>query len=264
MHCRLFGLKCLRFGERERGVYDVHADRCRNDVQDFLCGCRSVVYVPWVSCFGTHPCFFPLNIMRRSVTVVILTSFFLLSACRTSSLSEAERAPLPTDQQAFGGQMRKVDSERSAVSFVGKSSIVDHEGKFNAYTVDITLDPVFPADLEKARIIAEIDIASVEVDAAGLQTHLMKEEFFDVDRYPKATFVSTTITSTGGNTYMVTGDVTIKGTTASMTFPVEITDAYLTAHIDIPRKTFGIGNDSYGEKLLDPSVPVDVKIVFQQ
>jgi len=45
-------------------------------------------------------------------------------------------------------------------------------------------------------------------------------------------------------------------------FDAEITDAALTAHYDLPRQEFGIGNDSYGDKLLDPLVPVDVKLVF--
>ncbi len=202
--------------------------------------------------------------MRTQSVLLVALSALVLSACQTSSLSDAEQAAVKESTVAFDGGMKEIDASQSVISFVGKSNVINHEGKFNEYTATVTLDSMEPANLEKASIEAEIDIASVQVDASGLQGHLLRDDFFAVETHPTATFQSTTIVSKGDNQYDVTGDLIIKGVTKSITFMAEITDSYLTAHYDLPRQDFGIGNDSYGAKLLEPMVPIDVKLVFQQ
>jgi polyisoprenoid-binding protein YceI len=201
--------------------------------------------------------------MRTFVTPFLVITAIMLSACQTSSLTEVEQAPVPVSNIAFSGEAKQIDKSQSVIAFVGKSNLVNHEGKFNEYSATVTLDKETPADLEKASITAEIDITSVVVDAEGLQGHLLKEDFFSTELHPKATFVSTSVVSKGENLYDVTGDLTIKGVTKSITLTAEITDDYLTAHYELPRADFGIGNDTYGEKLLEPTVPVDIKLVFQ-
>jgi polyisoprenoid-binding protein YceI len=187
----------------------------------------------------------------------------MLAACETSSLTETEKAPVPETTMAFSGTPKEVDRSQSVISFTGKSDVINHEGKFNDYTATITLDSSEPANLEKAKIAGEISIASVEVDAGGLQGHLMKDDFFSVESHPKATFTSSRIVHKEGNMYDITGDLTVKGVTKTVTITAEITDQYLKAHYDFPRQEFGIGNDTYGKKLLEPMVPVEVKLVFK-
>lgn len=201
--------------------------------------------------------------MRTFVTPFLVIAALTLSACQTSSLTESEQAPVPESDTAFSGELKQIDKSKSVISFVGKSNVINHEGKFTDYSATVTLDKETPADLEKASIVAEIDITTVVVDAAGLQGHLQKEDFFSTESYPKATFVSTGIVSKGANLYDVSGDLTIKGVTKPITFTAEITDDYLSAQYDLPRADFGIGNDTYGQKLLEPTVPVTIKLVFQ-
>ena len=207
---------------------------------------------------------FPLLFMRKLYTPFIVLSLMMLSACQTSSLSETEKAPVPESNTVFSGKSHEIDKSQSVLSFTEKSNVINHEGKFNTYTATVTLDSAEPANLEKASIEAEIDITSVEIDAAGLQAHLAKADFFDVAQFPAATFTSSKIVHISGNAYDVTGDLTIKGIAKTVTVRTEITDDYLSAKYDLPRKDFGIGNDSYGSKLLEPLVPVNVKFVFQK
>jgi polyisoprenoid-binding protein YceI len=192
----------------------------------------------------------------------LVAAALALSACQTSSLTDSEKAPVPESTNAFSGEMKGIDKAQSRISFVGKSNIINHEGKFTNYDAVVTLDPSEPANLEKAGIQAELDAKSIEVDAAGLQGHLQKEEFFDTEKYPTITFVSKSIKRLEGNNYAITGDLTVKGVTKSVTVNAEITDAYLTAHYDLTRDDFSIGNDAYGQKLLEDTVPVDIKLVF--
>ncbi|MDD5055355.1 MAG: YceI family protein [Candidatus Peribacteraceae bacterium] len=199
----------------------------------------------------------------RNVTIPFLVmSLLSLSACQTSSLSDAENAPLPATDTPFSGTVREIDRTQSVISFTGKSNIINHEGKFNQYTAAVTLDSLEPANLEKASVTAELDMNSITVDAAGLQDHLKKDDFFAVATYPVATFESTGIVKKEGNLYGITGDLTVKGVTKMVTIDAEITDDYLSAQYDFPRAEFGVGNDAYGEKLLEPVVPVNVKLVF--
>jgi len=202
--------------------------------------------------------------MNKLYVLPLLAGTLLLGACKTSSLTDAQLAPVVESDVAFSGELKEIDLEQSVISFVGKSNLVDHEGKFNAYTASIDLDPTTPADLEKAKISAEIELASLETDSDGLEGHLKKDDFFAMETYPKATFVSSDIVGKGDNMYDVTGTLTVKGVSKVVTIEAEITDAYFTAHYELPRKEFGIGNDTYGSKLLDETVPVDVKLVFKQ
>jgi len=200
--------------------------------------------------------------MRIALVLPVITAL-ALTACQTSSLTEEQKEPVQESSQAFSGEQKQIDTTKSSISFVGKSNIVNHEGKFNTYDAALTLDADEPANLEKASVRATVDISSVEIDAAGLQGHLAKDDFFAVEQFPEATFESTSIVSKGDNMYEVTGDLTIKDMTKTITFDAEITDAYLKAQYDLPRKEFGIGNDNYGDKLLEETVPVNIQLIFQ-
>ncbi len=155
-----------------------------------------------------------------------------------------------------------VDTDRSFVAFTGKSNLINHEGTFNTFMIDITPDENNPQDFTLARLDAVIDVASIETDAAGLTAHLLREDFFDIENHPLVTFRSTSIMATGGNTYQIGGDLMIKGTTLQATFDAVLTADMLIARYDLPRRVFGIGNESYGDKLLEPLVPVEIQAVF--
>lgn len=199
--------------------------------------------------------------MRKALPLLALSGL-ALAACQTSSLTDAEKAEITQTETPFDGSIKGIDAEQSVISFVGGSDVVDHEGKFTKYTASVDLDETEPANLEKATITADIDLTSVKTDAAGLDGHMQKADFFNTASGSTATFVSTKIENHGGTHYDVTGDLTLKGQTKSITLEAEITNDYLLATYEFPRKEWGIGNDSYKDKLLDEFVPVTVKLVF--
>lgn len=199
----------------------------------------------------------------NKISLALVTLTLTLSACQTSSLSQTETAPVPTSSKTFTGQHTTVDYTKSVISFTGKSSLVNHQGKWTSYGVEITMNPTEPSNIERASIAIAIDLKSVDVDAEGLKKHFMKPDFFDTEKFPTASFVSQSIRKIGDNQYVLAGDLTMKGKTKSISMNAEITDEYLVTSFDIPRKEFGIGNDSYGDKILDPLVPVEVKLFFQ-
>ncbi len=84
-------------------------------------------------------------------------------------------------------------------------------------------------------------------DDDKLTGHLKSADFFEVEKYPKATFVSTKIApdaAKGAGNYTVTGDFDLHGQKKTITFPAKITvgdaEVAVDAEFSINRKDFGI------------------------
>ncbi|MGE7622293.1 YceI family protein [Viridibacillus sp. NPDC096237] len=112
-----------------------------------------------------------------------------------------------------------VDQAHSNLGFQVKHMMISKvKGNFGSFTADIDANP---EDLTGASIKFEIDVASINSNNADRDTHLKSSEFFDVEQFPKMTFVATNIKSTSNGEYEITGDFTIKGVTKSVTFEAE-------------------------------------------
>jgi polyisoprenoid-binding protein YceI len=89
------------------------------------------------------------------------------------------------------------------------------------------------------------------------------KDWFDAKTYPTATFVANAIASAGGNKYNVTGVLTIKGKTQSVTVPVTVTqqgaDQIFDGALPIKRLNFDIGTGEWKDTSL---VADDVIIKF--
>ena len=69
---------------------------------------------------------------------------------------------------------------------------------------------------------AEIDAGSVTTLEAQRDNHLRSSEFLDVETFPRLTFSSVSIHKVSDTEFDVTGDLTIRGITRSVTFRVEV------------------------------------------
>jgi polyisoprenoid-binding protein YceI len=107
-----------------------------------------------------------------------------------------------------------------------------------------------------------IDMTSVEnTDMEGeyktkLEGHLKSDDFFGVQTYPTAKLVFNKVKSTGKNSYEVTGDLTIKGQTNSVTFDMSIYGNKATANLKIDRTKFDVryGSTSFFDNLQDKAI----------
>ena len=84
------------------------------------------------------------------------------------------------------------------------------EGRFNRFSGEFTYDETNPAN---NRVSVEIDVASIDSNHAERDKHLRDERFFDVKRYPKATFVSTGWEDLGDGRARLKGKFTLRGVT---------------------------------------------------
>jgi len=83
-------------------------------------------------------------------------------------------------------------------------------GRFNDFDGTFSWDSAKP---EESQVQVTINTASVDSNHAARDEHLRSADFLNVDEYPQATFVSTSVVSTGADTVEVTGDFTFNGVT---------------------------------------------------
>ncbi|CCQ72403.1 YceI family protein [Magnetospira sp. QH-2] len=95
-------------------------------------------------------------------------------------------------------------------------------GRFNSFQGTFNLDEANPGD---AKVHVTIDTASIDSNHAERDKHLRGGDFLDVDKFPKATFVSRKVEVTGKDTAKVTGDFTLHGVTKPLTLDVTHTAA---------------------------------------
>jgi polyisoprenoid-binding protein YceI len=155
-----------------------------------------------------------------------------------------------------GSGNRPTGPNGSRIEFVGTKPEGKHDGGFEKFT--IAIDPI-KDDLAGSKITVEIDTTSLWSDTPKLTAHLKSPDFFDVNKYPKASFVSTKVEAekSGDATHKITGNLTLHGKTQSISFPAKIAVSKDLVTVDseftINRQDYGI---SYGEGKINNDVTI--------
>ena len=76
-------------------------------------------------------------------------------------------------------------------------------------------------DFNNAQVSFTIDVSSIDTNQSMRDQHLQNGDFFSADIYPTIDFVSTSFTKDGGNDFLMTGDLTMKGVTKEVKLNVE-------------------------------------------
>ncbi|HEU4403811.1 MAG TPA: YceI family protein [Polyangiaceae bacterium] len=163
-----------------------------------------------------------------------------------------------------GSESLKIDPQASKVEFVGSKVTGKHEGSFPTFSGTIDLVGGKP---ESSKIKVEIDTTSMKTDDEKLTKHLGSPDFFDTQKYPKATFESTAIKAGGekGATHTITGTLDLHGAKKTITFPATVAvgaDAVTAkSEFSINRKDFGINYAGKPNDLIrdDVVIKLDIK-----
>lgn len=111
-----------------------------------------------------------------------------------------------------------VDASHSKLGFaVTHMMVSETEGKFKVYEGKVT--SVKPdADFTDAKVEFSVDAASINTDDEKRDGHLKSPDFFDVEKFPKITFVSTSMKpGKVKGTYTLVGNLTMHGVTKPVT-----------------------------------------------
>lgn len=119
----------------------------------------------------------------------------------------------------FAADTYVIDPVHSTIGFSVKHLTVSEvQGNFKTFTGTVTLDA---KNASATTIEATIETKSINTQNDQRDNHLRSSDFFDAHANPAITFHSTNVVFKG-NTYTLTGDLNIKGTTKSITLPLTI------------------------------------------
>jgi len=111
-----------------------------------------------------------------------------------------------------------LDPSHTRVGFIGRHLMVSKvRGAFAKVEGRIQVGE----SLDDSSISVTIDVPSVTTGDAKRDGHLLSADFFDAEHFPQMTFRSTSIEARGGDRYAITGDLTIRDQTHSVTLDTE-------------------------------------------
>ncbi|HEY9176858.1 MAG TPA: YceI family protein [Flavipsychrobacter sp.] len=216
--------------------------------------------------------------MYKKSFLPVLAGSMLFVAC--SDAPKADNAEVSDAQnvEQTSGVAYEANLSESKIEWVGTKPVGRHHGTFQLKDGELI---VSGDELEGGSFV--IDVASIKPDDqdeegnAKLQGHLKSEDFFHVEKYPESKFEITSITEGVQNTedlvmkdatHTITGNLTMKGITKSITFPAKVykegDKIMADANFNIDRTQWDIvyGNDqSLGDKFIRPEVNLQVHLV---
>jgi polyisoprenoid-binding protein YceI len=150
---------------------------------------------------------------------------------------------------------------RSEVAFVSKQMGVPVDGHFKKFDAQIQLDPRKPAS---GSIAFQVDTASATLGSPEPDAEMPKPLWFNVAKFPQASFKSSSIKAAGGGKFEVAGQLQIKGKSRDIVVPVQIVQAgaesTASGSFVIKRLDFGIGEGEWADTSV---VANDVTVKFK-
>jgi polyisoprenoid-binding protein YceI len=141
-----------------------------------------------------------------------------------------------------------LDGAHTRIGFVARHAMVTKvRGQFNDFEGSGVVDA---SDLTKSTVTVTIQAASIDTRNEQRDAHLRSNDFLAMDEHPQITFVSTGVQQTGPTSVELTGNLTVKGVTNTVTIPFEFegaaTDPYgnlrvgFEGSVVINRKDYGV------------------------
>lgn len=153
---------------------------------------------------------------------------------------------------------------QSAVNFEAKQMGVPLKGHFKKFDAKIAFDSAKP---EASKIHFSIDTGSATMGAKETDAELPKADWFNVAKFPQATFDSIAVKALGGGKFQVEGTLTIKGNAQKVSLPVTLTQSgattTATGTLPLKRLTFKIGDGDWKDtSMVADEVNVQFKLAL--
>lgn len=176
-------------------------------------------------------------------------------AATVGNAAQESNTPKPASTETLA-----ITPENSKVEFVASKVTRSHYGSFKQFSGTVGL----AEKVANSSVKIDIETASVDVDDPDLTKHLKTPDFFDVAKFPKASFSSTKIDAAGGDNYTVTGNFDLHGVKKSISFPATIKVAADSVAVDaefaINRKDFGIVYAGKADDLIRDQVVIKLNL----
>jgi polyisoprenoid-binding protein YceI len=112
----------------------------------------------------------------------------------------------------------KIDPAHSTIAFKVRHMLGSAKGKFSKFSGTILVDRDHP---EQSSVTVKIAASSIDTGIGKRDEHL-RDELFEVAKYPEITFKSRRVKQTGQNKGEIVGDLTMHGVTREIALNVEL------------------------------------------
>jgi polyisoprenoid-binding protein YceI len=152
-----------------------------------------------------------------------------------------------------------VRHDASRLGFVATWEGEPFTGTFTRWTADIRFDS---SQLDQSRFEVTIDMTSADTRSTERDHELIKPDWFFVERFPNATFLTSEIRQIGDEQYEAIGTLTIKGQSGPVVLPFTWTqageEATMEGEATIDRTTWGVGEGEWAD---DSVIQHSVRVV---
>lgn len=150
---------------------------------------------------------------------------------------------------------------QSEISFTSRQMGVPVDGKFRKFDAQVAFDPKKP---ETASIAFTIDLGSISLGAPESEAEVVKPVWFNVAKFPQASFQSSSVKAAGAGKFDVAGKLNIKGNVRDVVVPVALVQSgaatTATGAFVIKRIDFKIGEGEWADTSM---VANDVQVKFK-
>ena len=155
------------------------------------------------------------------------------------------------------GDKKEIKLENSKVVWKGYKVTGSHVGIITIKSGHLNFDKDILTGGSFKIDMSTITATDLEGEYKGkLEGHLKSDDFFGVEKFPTATLHFTKVKSVGKNSYEVTGNITIKGKTESISFDLSVYGNKANASLKIDRTKFDVryGSTSFFDGLKDKAI----------
>jgi len=156
---------------------------------------------------------------------------------------------------------QKLLPAQSEIVFVSKQMGVPVEGHFKKFDAQIAFNPAKP---ETSKIAFSVDTGSASLGTPEVDAELPKPVWFNVPKFPQATFQSAAVKRVAPGKFEVAGKLSIKGQSQDVLVPVTLTQSGATTTATgafvIKRLVFKIGEGEWADTSM---VADDVQVRFK-
>ncbi|MEM6844909.1 MAG: YceI family protein [Bacteroidota bacterium] len=188
-----------------------------------------------------------------SLNALVITVLAALISAFTLPEKEATTYTVDTKQSEITWKGEKVTGQHLGTIQLQQGSLALEDGKLTGGNFTIDMSTLSNTDLEGEQ-------------KGKLEGHLKSDDFFGVATYPTATLRITGVEPQSGNTYQVTGELTIKDKTNTIEFPTTVTNkgdkVMASASITVDRSKYDVryGSDSFFDNLGDQVIYDDFQL----
>ncbi len=156
---------------------------------------------------------------------------------------------------------QKLLPAQSELNFAAKQMGVPINGHFKKFDAQVSFDP---AKLASSKVAFTVDMGSATLGSKEMDSELPTATWFNVPKFPQASFNSSAIKALGAGKFEVTGQLAIKGQVQNVQVPLNMTQTgaitVATGVLPIKRLAFKIGDGDWADTSM---VADDVQVRFK-